>query len=368
MRLPLLITLAATLLLLGSVGCEREITGNAQLDPSAASSACFSCHSDQDLKLVQARIQYDNSIHLEGVNVNRNHLYSSSYRACESCHTSEGFLAGLAGTSTDGMHFTAISCFTCHQPHSSVNGFQVRVTNAVSLQDGSTFDRGAANICASCHQSRRDVNTTVVDSVRLTSYFGPHHSNQADMLIGKNSYEYDGFNYARSAHSLAPQGCIHCHMSQSLFETVGGHAFNMRDHDRGFENITGCNDDSYGCHGGTVTGLDHLAEADFDWNGTVEGIQTEIHGLLDSLKTLLINANMLQETSSGFSPVNGRVVATADSVGALYNWLFVEEDRSLGVHNTDYAVGLLQSSINFMAHGDPNGVGAGRQPTLLSVH
>jgi len=145
MRLPLLITLAATLLLLGSVGCEREITGNAQLDPSAASSACFSCHSDQDLKLVQARIQYDNSIHLEGVNVNRNHLSASHYRACESCHTSEGFLASLAGTSTDGMHFTAIDCFTCHQPHSSVNGFQVRITDAVSLQDGSTFDRGAGD-------------------------------------------------------------------------------------------------------------------------------------------------------------------------------------------------------------------------------
>ena len=41
---------------------------------------------------------------------------------------------------------------------------------------------------------------------------------------------------------------------------------------------------------------------------------------------------------------------------ALYNYLFIEEDRSFGVHNTGYAVALLESSINFLETGDPNGV------------
>lgn len=371
MRLPLLITCAVALLLLVAVGCEREITGNAQSAAATASSACFDCHSDQDLSLVQARIQYENSIHFEGENVERNHLNAPYYRSCEPCHTSEGFLASLAGESTDGSHFTAIHCFTCHQPHSSTEGLQVRVTSAVSLQDGSTFDRGSANLCAECHQSRRDVTTTVVDLVELDIRFGPHHSNQADMLIGENAYEYENYDYDKSAHSLAPQGCVHCHMSQSVFETVGGHAFNMRDDDKGHENITGCNDDNYSCHGGTVDDLDHQAEADFDWDGTTEGIQAEVHGLLDSLQVLLTDAGLIGEDSDGeIHPIDGRVVQTADSVGALYNWLFVEEDRSMGVHNTDYAVGLLQSAINFLVHGDPNGAGgkAARETPLLSVH
>ncbi len=370
MRLPLLITCAVALLLLGSIGCEREITGNAQSVDQTASSACFDCHGDQDLSLVQARIQYENSIHFVGENVDRNHLNNSFYRACEPCHTSEGFLASLSGESTDGSHFTAIHCFTCHQPHSSIEGLQVRVTAAVALQDGTSFDRGSANICAGCHQSRRDVNTTVVDGTELDTRFGPHYSNQADMLIGANAYEYDGYNYAKSAHSLAPQGCVHCHMSQSSFETIGGHAFNMRDDDAELENITGCNDENYSCHGGDIDDLDHVAEADFDWNGDIEGIQTEVHGLLDSLQVLLINAGLIEEDDGEIHPVDDRFVTTADSVGALYNWLFVEEDRSVGVHNTDYAVGLLRSAINFMVHGDPNGAGgkALRQPPLLSVH
>jgi len=39
---------------------------------------------------------------------------------------------------------------------------------------------------------------------------------------------------------------------------------------------------------------------------------------------------------------------SADSAGALFNWKAVEEDRSLGVHNPKYIIGLLQSSIEFM--------------------
>jgi hypothetical protein len=32
-------------------------------------------------------------------------------------------------------------------------------------------------------------------------------------------------------------------------------------------------------------------------------------------------------------------------VGALYNYKFVQEDRSKGIHNTTYAVQLLMDSI-----------------------
>ena len=40
---------------------------------------------------------------------------------------------------------------------------------------------------------------------------------------------------------------------------------------------------------------------------------------------------------------------SADSAGALFNWVGASsEDRSLGVHNPKYIIGLLQSSIEFM--------------------
>ena len=78
----------------------------------------------------------------------------------------------------------------------------------------------------------------------------------------------------------------------------------------------------------------------------------EIHDLLDSLGAILYSAGLVDEDHH---PVSGVEISTADSAGALYNYLFVEEDRSIGVHNTAYAVALLKSSINYLNTGDPNG-------------
>jgi hypothetical protein len=345
-----LTALVLALLVLVAFGCDREISGDVQV-VDAASVSCFECHSDQDQSLTVAREQYEESVHFEGENVNRNRFYSSRYASCEKCHTNEGFIADVTGTEWSGEGFTQVDCFTCHAPHSTGN-LELRVIEAVDLANGFTFNRGSANLCATCHQSRRDVTVTVVDAVELSSHWGPHHSNQADMLIGENSYEYEGFPYQKSAHSLAPEGCNHCHMGPSIHPTVGGHSWNMRNEDRGFQHTAGCNVDA--CHNGAISTLDITAEGDFDFDGEVEGIQSEIHGLLDSLEILLEDASLLLDGH----PISDRVVSTADSAGALYNWLFVEEDRSLGVHNTDYAVGLLQSSINFLNTGDPNGSGS----------
>ncbi len=329
--------------------------------------SCFGCHNDASFGLIVAAIQeeYEYSVHGSGNNSDRNRNNSSYYASCEKCHTSEGFIAQATGVPASGDHFSAIDCFTCHEPHTE-GDFGLRVDDAVTLADGTEFDRGDANLCASCHQSRRNVNTTVVDNTTLSTYFGPHHSNQADMLIGENSYEYAGYTYTKSPHTdVAGDGCIDCHMNTSLHASIGSHSWNMRNEDREFENIGGCNAST--CHNGSIDDLDRLADADFDGSGTIEGIQTEIHNMLDSLDHLLEAAGMLD--TSGH-PVDGKLVTTADSVGALYNFLFVEEDRSLGVHNTDYAVGLLQSSINFLNTGDPNGSSseAVTRKKLVSAH
>lgn len=365
MRFSLItVALAAVLLLALLAGCEREVI--VEQVTGFELSSCFTCHSDQDMDLVQAREQFEYSIHGSGENVDRNRLYQASYQGCEKCHTSEGFVAAVTGIPADGDAFTPISCFTCHAPHTEGN-LSLRVNDAVNLADGTVFDRGKANLCASCHQSRRNVTTTVVDGVTLNSHWGPHYSNQADMLIGENSYEYANYTYTKSAHAaVADDGCVMCHMGDSRHPSIAGHSWNMRNEDRDFEAIAGCN--VSGCHQVTpITDLDRTADGDYDWDGTVEGIQSEVHGLLDSLHVVLEAANLLDAEGH---PVS-RSVATADSAGAVYNFLFVEEDRSVGVHNTDYAVGLLRSSINFIVHGNPNGMVAPQAAVMretLSAH
>jgi len=126
----------------------------------------------------------------------------------------------------------------------------------------------------------------------------------------------------------------------------------MKNEERDFENTSGCNVE--GCHiASPVASVDRETISDFDGDGEVEGVQTEMHDMLDSLAVLLVAAGFIDEDHH---PINGVTVSTADSAGALYNFLFIEEDRSVGVHNTAYAVSLLRSSINFLNTGDPNGM------------
>lgn len=334
-----------------TVGCERKITGNpAEVDDQVA-LGCLECHSDGSGPNQGILAQFEYSVHGSGNNTNRNRLYSSRYQSCERCHTSEGFIAFVTGIPADGDHFTAFDCFTCHEPHSN-GDFRVRVADAVTLENGAVYDRRNSNTCASCHHSRRDVNEYVIDGVELSSHWGPHHSNQADMLVGENAYEYAGYDYSGSWHEAGVvDGCPSCHMSASVHESVGGHSWNMKNEDRGFENITGCNVDA--CHGANpVASVDRETVSDFDGDGDVEGVQTEMHDLLDSLATLLMGAGLVD---MDHHPIEDRIISTADSAGALYNFLFVEEDRSDGVHNTAYAVALMTSSINYLNTGDPNG-------------
>ena len=353
-------------LLLVTVGCDRKITGDVALADNSSSN-CFTCHSDSDIMLVEARTQYEHSKHAEGETSIRNHLHGSFYGACERCHTAEGFLAYVNGEQAGQSDFyTPISCFTCHAPHSN-GSLQLRVTTAVTLEDGATFDHGPANLCATCHHSREDVSEFVVDSVETSSHFGPHHGPQSDMLIGTNAYEYAGYTYANSPHSQAPEGCIHCHMASGEFMTVGGHSWNMADTVEGIDNVIGCNNTEFACHSvsNPVTTFDRTAAADYDWNGSVEGVQTEVQGLLDSLAILLENANLrIIATDS----IVVRNIVLADTAGALFNYEYVKEDRSLGVHNTAYTVGLLQSSIEFLDGGAAFAKPGKKSVALVNTH
>lgn len=363
-----MIALAALALVIA--GCDREITGDVELADQSASN-CFDCHSDQDFTLLHAQDQFAVSLHATGETVERNRLYSSRYQSCERCHTHEGFVAEVTGTEVQADHFTNFDCFTCHAPHSNGN-LTVRVQDAVSIPGGYVYDKEASNTCASCHQSRDAVEVSVpADAVNITftsNRWGPHHGHHSDMLIGVNGYEFDGYDYNNSWHGQnIDNGCISCHMSdKNTNAMVGGHTFWMvgEFHEEEVENIAACT----GCHSELETfNIDFPSGADYDWDGTAEGVQHEVEGLLDSLATLLVGAGVID--AEDHLPVPDQTMS-ADSAGAVYNYLFVHGDRSEGIHNTDYTVGLLQSSINYFVHGDPNGSEptiAGR-PATFSAH
>ena len=61
--------------------------------------------------------------------------------------------------------------------------------------------------------------------------------------------------------------------------------------------------------------------------------------LLDQLSTMLPPNNSVKTSLSIDS------TWTKPQLEAAYNWLFVTNDGSRGIHNTAYAVGLIKASI-----------------------
>ena len=65
---------------------------------------------------------------------------------------------------------------------------------------------------------------------------------------------------------------------------------------------------------------------------------------MDDLAALLATAGALDVTDPEHpEPVEGTF--SADVAGALWNYMFVEEDQSHGIHNPQYAKALLTNSV-----------------------
>jgi hypothetical protein len=124
---------------------------------------------------------------------------------------------------------------------------------------------------------------------------------------------------------------------------VGGHSWNMVSLTDEEVTLAGvCSNAS--CHP-TADGLDFLADFDYDDDGTIEGYQTEIDGLLEELATLLVAQGVL---SGSGAPTSG-TIADGHLAGAVWNYVSIEEDRSHGVHNFSYIRSLLDASIDYVS-------------------
>lgn len=275
---------------------------------------------------------------------------------CTKCHTGEGFVDqrvdALPAKTYTAPH--SITCSTCHDPHFSENEHQLRLAGDYTFDSGQTYvNAGLGGLCMRCHNSR---NTASTDAALIASSRGAHHGPQADVLDGINGYSFGQAFNANSAHTTSvPDTCVACHMAAPTQSghgvitppKVGGHTFSMRD---GLGTTTTTDDvmnavnACAGCHPGLTT-FDRTARADYDGNGKIEGIQTEVRGLLAILKTkiLLISGTSFSATSGEISvTTSGWNALTATKKGAIYNFNLVVRDASLGVHNTSYTIQLLQ--------------------------
>jgi hypothetical protein len=251
----------------------------------------------------------------------------------------------FTGAPTDTL---SIECAVCHDPHGNDNHSNLRnAVNDIALPDGLHPDAGAGRLCIACHNGRRTPESVEGQIENGTGHFGPHHSCQGDMLAGTGAYEdvNPSFSFRASNHLRIQDGCVNCHTHHVATELpfYTGHTFQPT--------TAACAQ----CHGPIEAFTDIIAKDDYDGDAAVEGVQLEVEGLLERLAETIIAATPLEEDrleleaaylEGTLSEVVGDTLKTTRAQRAsAYNLFFVEFDHSRGVHNSTYAIQLLQQSI-----------------------
>ena len=294
----------------------------------AGNAVCMECHNVT--KKADVTAEYATSQHAAGEFVG----YAGGRYGCTMCHSDQGFretqYTGEDTTAANVASPQAIQCGTCHDFHQSLDfenepNYALRTIKAVDLlmyrdadplADPVTINLGAgSNLCANCHQPRRVGPNSADDSTTVTStHYGPHHGPQSTTLSGLGAYEL-GTGYpapgAGSVHATSTD-CITCHMHSS---------------DHSWEpSLESCNDAA--CHSTPLT--------------TVSENQRQISfkAQMATLATKLTTAGLLDVDGH---PVKGTF--PTDQVGALYNYEWLLDDRSNGVHNFPYAEAMLDNSL-----------------------
>ncbi|MDX2414193.1 MAG: hypothetical protein QNK33_03285 [Bacteroidales bacterium] len=321
----------------------QGLTGDAGAD---ANSTCIECH-DNSTEISTATFQYNMSGHAMAEITNYgNRTYGTIYPAgdCAQCHVSQGFREfNETGTIVNAPYTNPqnTNCYTCHEIHETYTESDWGLTYASSfaLMQGGTFDKGSGNLCAQCHQSRAVSPMPVPGGtgVDITSNrYGGHHSPNANIVSGEGLYEITFAGAAAYPTNMAHyviDACVTCHMAPANGNDGGGHTWSMEYDYHGTEtfNYNGC----VTCHsdqGTRVTKMDDLMDE-------VETKLATLQGLLDD------------DAVNIYDPGNGRNMTgafTDDIAGAYLNWQLILEDKSMGMHNPDYVIAILDNSIAAM--------------------
>jgi hypothetical protein len=280
---------------------------------------------------------------------------------CSSCHTTKSFIAAADGAQIEVGGDEYLSCQACHDAHAApgANSYQVRYFGSIQLPDGTNMmNMGSSALCIHCHTVGETPEWVEHEYDPLVP---PPQSAAPEMLAGVGGYTY-GETLDNSPHVNAVQwsgACVTCHMvsstgegvgdflSATMNEPVGEHTFQVRwdngtpeDPADDYQNLNACS----GCHG-EVPRINGPAGADYDGDGQTEGVQDEVQGLLNLVRDELMAAGVAW---SDVAPYWGPA-ATEGLRAGVYNWSYVNNDGSRGVHNTARAVELLQLTYRQLA-------------------
>ncbi len=392
---------------MATIGCEQchgpaaeHVKNGAKvMDASWANGACDQCHGTRGGHT--RGVQLDFSAHSDAT-AHAWEVAGPEEQGCVRCHTAKGFVSFLKNPNNQAAwenEAQTLTCAGCHDPHSEANPFQLRI---VSKPVGMPFDLkrdvGLSATCYECHNARR----TAADAVK-GSY--PHYSSAAEMMENNAGVTYgqtisdsphgamigaapmanpayDSKNGESAQFLFSPVGdtkgnipgaCVVCHMTAPITAAndplalkVGGHSFNMVTPDTGAIYNASCKS----CHGDIKT-FDMPAKADYDGNGKVEGVQTEVKGLLNVLWSQL-EAKGVKKIATGNPyatlPTGADGKVDTKIMNAWFNFRTVygvmwgtetgngNQGKAAAIHNFKRSVALIQLSIKDLSGSLPTGM------------
>ncbi|MDB4303408.1 collagen-like protein [Desulfosarcina sp.] len=323
-----------------------------------ANTHCLNCHTA--MKMGEIDDAFASTPHVGGSSWAR-----GTSGSCGACHSHDGYVEYTrSGEMIGAAVATPLVCGSCHGDHASLEDDatapmrEVGPVVAIVDETGETvFDHGMGNICATCHQSRREgssydnatedmtyernftgddyevyLNAAVGpngsitedgDTLRVvfdvptsnvyvnSTHAGPHHGPQSNVFAGIAGYPENGMVFDRDHHT----DCAGCH----LYNEEGyGHTFEP--------DVTGCNE----CHG----------EA-FDMGAMQADVvarMTVIGGTLAAIHAIHFDEE--------FAPHPMYASLTRDQFQAFWNFMCIYEDASAGIHNPDYTEQMLTVAEN----------------------
>jgi hypothetical protein len=337
-------------------------------------NVCLSCHN-VDFKVVQPAT-FAVSGHASGA------ALPGRGGACLNCHSDAGYKGSFATnnitSSIAGLtdaNAGVINCTTCHSGGHAAAALAIsgkdaalRTADAYKLNQKTATGtdiiidyKNNSNACIHCHQSRRNAETGIPPNattgmISLSSHTGPHYGNQVAMLEGMFGAEISGTAYPAKGSAVhrtgltgKPSSCTTCHMgSASTSGTSGNHTMHPK--------VDVCKT----CHTGAGV-------VNFNINGGETKIKNLMLELAEEVVRLRPNdfviynytgsksfpaanipndpnehANQLHTDGTTLDSNNDLQLKVAKS---FWNWRYLYQDGSHGIHNPKYAETLLKNSI-----------------------
>ena len=301
---------------------------------------------------------------------------------CGSCHSGAAREALLEGQPLPDAHEAGaigITYATCHDPHATyvhtnvLNGIVITnsatgqpvatnnllgavYTNQIAAPLASLQDYHATgsfpadynpniNVCAQCHNDRGASTNSTSRS--------PHHSPQYNMLLGTFSQADTGVPPNQPGpHSMAEMQCATCHMQTA--DPAGPNAPAVSGHQFTVLSYQACAQ----CHGSAANGQGLAALVQLIITNQIQTVNTLLNQwaatkappALAGYGALAWEYTTPGDLSTGGPGPNAaqQALIPAGIQQARFDLYLVLYDGSLGVHNPDYALDLLDEAQGFV--------------------